>query len=74
MGMQYKIVPHKTVKITQCLHSYHKSSSFYDEDDSPVAGDELSEYDLYGMASVTPPRTRRRNRDRKQKQRDSARY
>lgn len=63
------------VKITQCLHSYHKSSSsLHDEDeDSPVAGDEMSEYDVYeGLTSVTPPRTRRRNRDRKQKQRDNA--
>lgn len=39
------------------------------DEDSPVGGDDTSEYEIYG---TTPPRTKqRRNRERKQRNRDS---
>lgn len=39
------------------------------DDDNLAGGDELSEYEIYG---TTPPRTRRRNRERKQHAKDAA--
>lgn len=38
-----------------------------DDEDSPVGSDDLSEYEMYGM---TPPRTKRRNRERQQRHKD----
>lgn len=37
-------------------------------DESLVGEDEMSEYEMYG---TTPPRTRRRNREKKQHAKDS---